>query len=68
MSAPPHDLAHLLASIEAARAHAERLGPLARRVAALLEEAALTARSLQAHGGRPDEGLRPEQLTTENDE
>jgi hypothetical protein len=53
--------------IEAARAEAERLKPDTANIVQLLGEALLQARNIAGHGGRPDEGLRPDQLTTEND-
>ncbi|NNM72237.1 hypothetical protein [Enterovirga aerilata] len=68
MTVSQHDLAHLAALIEAAQAHAGRLGPEVRAVCGLLEEALTIVRELQSNGGKADEGLRPQELTTENDE
>jgi hypothetical protein len=67
MPAAPHDIAHLSALIEAARTEAKRLGPEAANVASLLADALTQARNIEGHGGHPDEGLSPSQLTTEND-
>ena len=67
MSASEHDLQHLVALIEAARAQAGRAGAVAAQVAASLDQAARSTRALLAGGGQPEEGLRPEDLTTEND-
>ena len=67
MSALPSSLSHLVALIGAAQAHAETLGPEAGEARRLLGEALAAARSADGRGGRPDEGLRPEDLTTDND-
>jgi hypothetical protein len=67
MNISAHDIAHLTALIEAAQAEAERLRPDTANIVQLLGEALLQARNIAGHGGRPDEGLRPDQLTTEND-
>jgi len=61
------DLAQLSALIETAKKEAERLQPDTANIAQLLGEALLQAQSITRHGGRPDEGLRPDQLTSEND-
>jgi hypothetical protein len=61
------DLAHLSTLIETAKKEAERLKPDTANIAHLLGEALLQAHSIARHGGRPDEGLRPDQLTSEND-
>jgi hypothetical protein len=37
-------------------------------VSRLLDDALAALRKVQANGGRADEGLRPQDLTTENDE
>lgn len=50
-----------------ARAEAERLGPAGRRIADQLDETLTEARALAAHSGQPDEGKRPEQLSSAND-
>ena len=68
MTVSSHDLAHLSALIEAAKAHAVRLGPEIRAVCSLLEESLTVVHELQGNGGKADEGLRPQDLTTENDE
>ena len=68
MTVSQHDLAHLAALIEAAKAHAARLGPEVRAVCSHLEESLTLVRELQSNGGKADEGLRPQDLTTENDE
>ena len=67
MTISQHDLAHLTSLIDAAKAHAARLGPEVRAVSGLLDEALAFVREMQAHGGRADEGLRPDDLTTDND-
>jgi hypothetical protein len=64
MASPdPH---HLVALVEAALAEARRSGQTASAVATSLEQALLAARGLAAPGA-PDEGVRPENLTTDND-
>ena len=69
MSTPAHhDLVHLVALIEAAKAHATRLGSGAGVILDELEQALLAARALESHAGKADEGLRPQELTTDNDE
>ena len=68
MPVSSHDLTHLVALIEAARSHAQRLGPEVAAACRSLDEALTTVRDLQGNGGRADEGLRPQELTTENDE
>jgi hypothetical protein len=68
MTSSQHDLSHLIALVEAAKAHAARLGPEVGPVSRLLDEAIVRVRELQANGGKADEGLRPQDLTTENDE
>ncbi len=68
MTVSQHDLAHLAALIEAAGSHAGRLGPEIQPVRSHLEESLTILRELQSNGGRADEGIRPQQLTTENDE
>ena len=50
-----------------ARAEAERLGPAGKVIAHQLEEALTEAQTLAAHGGRPDEGKRPDELSSAND-
>ena len=67
MSAEPHDVAHLVALIEATKAEAARLGPGLGGVPGHLEQALIEARGLLARHCRADEGLRPEDLTTGND-
>jgi hypothetical protein len=67
MSASQHDLTHLAALVEAANAHAVRLGPEVGPVCRLLDEALATLREVQANGGRADEGLRPQDLSSDND-
>lgn len=62
-----HDRQHLVALIEAAQAEAVRAGEGASAVRTSLEQALLAARGLAASGARPDEGLRPDELTTDND-
>ena len=68
MTVSTHDLTHLAALIEAAKAHSVRLGPEVRGVCSLLDEALTVVRALQSNGGNANEGLRPEDLTTENNE
>lgn len=67
MATADHDLSHLLALVEAARAEAGRLGAAAGSVPETLARAADEVRARLAEGGRPDEGIRPEDLTTDND-
>ena len=50
-----------------ARSEADRLGPCAKAIAQHLGEALTEARALAAHNGRPDEGKRPEELSSAND-
>jgi hypothetical protein len=54
--------------IEAAKSHAARIGPEVRAVCSLLDESLTVLHELQANGGKADEGLRPQDLTSENDE
>jgi hypothetical protein len=65
--ATEHDLTHLAALIESAKAEAKRLGSNGANVADLLGEALNQVRNIAAHGGHPDQGLAPSELTTEND-
>ena len=66
MTSIGHDPTHLLRLVEAARAHAAGLD--AHAVVATLDEALRGVRALAAgRGDGPDEGKRPEELTTEND-
>ena len=67
MSASPHDVRHLVNLIETAKAEAARLGPALQDVAGALDAAVASARAALGAGGQPDEGLRPEDLTTAND-
>ncbi|WP_375461333.1 hypothetical protein [uncultured Enterovirga sp.] len=67
MSSAPPDFAHLATLIESAKAEAKRIGSSAAEVARSLEAAAAAARSATAQGGRPDEGIPPDELTTDND-
>lgn len=67
MSSDPNDFAHLATLIESAKAEATRLGPAAAEAVRSLEAAAVAARSAAAHGGRPDEGMRPDELSSSND-
>lgn len=60
-------IAHLCALIGAAKAEADRLRLDSANIPGLLAEALREAEAILAHGDRPDEGLRPQQLTTEND-
>lgn len=50
-----------------ARAEAERLGPTGQGIASQLEEALCEAHALAANGGEPDEGKRPDELSSAND-
>lgn len=50
-----------------ARSEAERLGPTGRTIAGQLEEAIREVQALTARGGSPDEGKRPEELSSAND-
>jgi hypothetical protein len=68
MTVSQHDLAHLAALIDAAKAHASRLGPEVRGASSQLDQASAFVRELQSNGGKADEGLRPQDLTTQNDE
>lgn len=71
MSPPSTDMSHLAALIDAARAEADRLGPAARDADAHLAAAARVIRpepgQSPKEGGRPDEGIRLGDLTTDND-
>jgi hypothetical protein len=67
MPASEHDLVHLVALIESAKAHADATGPEAQGIGRMLDEALQATRTLQARGGVADEGIRPEDLTTGND-
>lgn len=66
MPVPHHDLVHLVSLIEAAKAQAVKLGA-AGSVVDHLDQALSVAQALDAEGGRANEGLRPEDLTTDND-
>lgn len=66
MSSTPPDIAHLVALIEAAKAEADRLGAPAAGVSRQLGQASAQARSAQTGGGS-NEGVRSEDLTTDND-
>lgn len=68
MSSSAHDLAHLAALIEGAKVQSDAGGPELARVGRLLDEALASVRALRGRDGKADEGLRPEQLNTENDE
>ena len=68
MSATAIDPSHLVALIGAAKAHADTLGTGTEEIGRLLDEAMTGARALAARDGRADEGLRLDQLTTDNDE
>ncbi len=63
----PLDLDRLVSLVDDAKAAASKLGPGLDRVADLLARALDDLHAIQAHGGRPDEGLRPDQLTSDND-
>ena len=65
---PTHqNVAHLIALVEAAKQEADRLGSGAAGPAGHLEQALSAAQALSGSGTRPDEGVRVEDLTTEND-
>lgn len=68
MPSSPDDAARLAALIEAARAEAERLGDDAAGVLAGLDTALAAAHARPGAGGKPDQGLRPDELTTANDQ
>lgn len=68
MTSTPSDLARLVSLIEAAREEALGLGPVAREIALQLERTARAARNAGADDGLPDQGLRPEELNTGNDQ
>jgi hypothetical protein len=57
----------LLKLIAEARDEAERLGPVTAGIARRLEEAIVEARGLAAKGGEPDQGKRPDELSSAND-
>ena len=57
----------LLKLIDEARAEAERVGPPASGIARQLEETMVEARALVAKGGEPDQGKRPDELSSAND-
>jgi hypothetical protein len=67
MAASHSDLQKLISLIEAAKAGADRLGPDGGTTAGHLDQALVAARAIDAHGGRPDEGVPVENLTTDND-
>lgn len=57
----------LIGLLGEARAEAGRLGPAADAIGRRLDEALTEARQLAAQGGRPDEGRRPDELSSAND-
>ena len=57
----------LIRLLTEARAEAGRLGPTGHSIVTQLEEALTEARCLAASDGRPDEGKRPEDLSSAND-
>ncbi len=67
MTASRHDLDHLASLVNAAKAHAERLGPDVGPVSRLLDDALVMLLEVQANGGRADEGTRPQDLSSDND-
>ena len=67
MADPHHNLARLSSLIEAAKSQAEKLGASGRSVSDLLDQALHSARALGGRVGSMEEGLRPEDLTTDND-
>jgi hypothetical protein len=67
MPLPQHDVSHLSGLIEAALDEAKRLGADAANVGATLAEALAQVQNIEAHGGHPDQGLSPRELTTDND-
>ena len=67
MPADHSALVHLVSLIEAARAHADTLGVNAGTTVGLLDEALVAAHAIEAHQGHADEGIRPGDLTTDND-
>jgi hypothetical protein len=67
MSPDRPDLVRLVSLIEAAKAIADRLGCRAGTTGSLLGEALIAARATESRGGRPDEGIRVADLTTDND-
>jgi hypothetical protein len=58
---------HIIRLIEEARAAATGAGPDARMLLRSLDEALLQARALVSQKGHPDEGTRPEELSSAND-
>lgn len=68
MTSPsPHDAAHLVALIAAAREEAVRLGSEASPIVADLEAALAGAQARLGQDVGPDEGVRLQDLTTAND-
>ena len=67
MTVSSPELDRLVSLVAEATTVVSKLGPGLERVADLLGRALEDLRAIQAQGGRPDEGLRPDQLTTGND-
>lgn len=57
----------LLKLIGEARDEAERLGPVTAGIARRLGEAMAEARGIAAKDGEPDQGKRPDELSSAND-
>jgi 1,6-anhydro-N-acetylmuramate kinase len=66
-NAPGHDAAHLANLIVAARDEAVRVGGAGGPVVSALDAALAAARAQAGPTGGPNEGLRVDELTTEND-
>jgi hypothetical protein len=67
MPLPQHDIRHLAGLVEAAMGEAKRLGAEAANVAETLREALAQVNNIEAHGGHPDQGISPRELTADND-
>ena len=57
----------LLTLIGHAREEAARLGPATAGITRRLDEAMAEARGIAAKGGEPDQGKRPDELSSAND-
>jgi hypothetical protein len=67
MPLPQTDTKTLADLIEAALAQANRLGPDAANISSILREALAQVHNIAAHGGHPDQGISPRELTADND-
>ena len=67
MTTAASDLDTIVSLVEQARMAATRAGSGLEHISELLGRALDDLHALQARGGRPDEGLRPDQLNSDND-